>query len=52
MPPWQADGLVEDYAHYSRGEAAKVHPTVREITGSEPLDLMAFARDYASAFIS
>lgn len=22
LPLWQADGLIEDYAHYSRGEAA------------------------------
>ena len=26
VPPWQLDGLVEDYAHYARGEAAEVHP--------------------------
>lgn len=24
MPPWQPDGLVEDYAHHRRGEAASV----------------------------
>src|SRR5215467_9941834 len=24
VPPWQADGLVEDYAHYRRGEAAAI----------------------------
>ena len=24
MPPWQVEGLVEDYAHYRRGEAAAV----------------------------
>jgi hypothetical protein len=23
LPPWQVDGLLEDYAHYRRGEAAK-----------------------------
>jgi uncharacterized protein YbjT (DUF2867 family) len=52
VPPWQVDGLVEDYAHYARGEASEVHPTVREIAGTEPRDVVAFARDYASAFIS
>jgi uncharacterized protein YbjT (DUF2867 family) len=52
VPPWQVDGLVEDYAHYSRGEAAEVHPTVREVTGSEPRDVASFARDYARAFTS
>ncbi len=23
LPPWQADGLLEDYAHYRRGEARR-----------------------------
>ena len=49
-PAWQVDGLVEDYAHYARGEAADVHPTVREVTGNEPRDVATFARDFASAF--
>lgn len=51
-PTWQVEGLVEDYAHYARGEASEVFPTVREVTGSEPRDATAFARDYATAFIS
>ena len=50
VPPWQAAGLVEDYAHYARGEAAEVHPTVREVTGAEPRSVAQFARDHASAF--
>jgi uncharacterized protein YbjT (DUF2867 family) len=49
-PDWQVDGLIEDYAHYARGEAAEAHSTVREVTGNEPRDVTAFARDYASAF--
>ena len=24
VPAWQADGLIEDYAHYRRGEAEAV----------------------------
>jgi uncharacterized protein YbjT (DUF2867 family) len=24
LPPWQIQGLLEDYAHYRRGEAASV----------------------------
>jgi uncharacterized protein YbjT (DUF2867 family) len=51
LPPWQVDGLLEDYAHYARGEAAEVHPTVREITGREPRDAAEFARDYARHFV-
>jgi NAD(P)-dependent dehydrogenase (short-subunit alcohol dehydrogenase family) len=42
--------LLEDYAHYRRGEAAAVAPTVAEITGRPPRDVWQFARDYAPAF--
>jgi hypothetical protein len=52
VPAWQVEGLVEDYAHYGRGEAAEVYPTVREIAGTEPRDVIEFARDYATAFMS
>jgi uncharacterized protein YbjT (DUF2867 family) len=51
LPAWQVDGLIEDYAHYARGEAAAVLPTVREVTGTDPRDLTTFARDYAPAFV-
>ena len=50
MPPSQADGLVEDYAHYRRGEAASVASGVQDATGQMPRPFAAFARDYASAF--
>jgi uncharacterized protein YbjT (DUF2867 family) len=50
MPPWQVNGLVEDYAHYVRGEAAEVYPTIREVARTVPRDVSGFARDYASAF--
>jgi uncharacterized protein YbjT (DUF2867 family) len=52
LPPWQVDGLIEDYAHYRRGEAAAVSPAIAEITGSAPRGIEQFARDYASAFAS
>jgi hypothetical protein len=51
VPAWQVEGLVEDYAHYARGEAAKVFPTVREVTGVPPRDVFDFARDYARALV-
>jgi uncharacterized protein YbjT (DUF2867 family) len=51
VPPWQMEGLLEDYAHYARGEAAAVHSSVRDVTGVEPRDIRTFARDYARAFI-
>lgn len=50
LPPWQVQGLLEDYAHYRRGEAASVSPAVAEITGRPPRDVQQFARDYAPAF--
>jgi uncharacterized protein YbjT (DUF2867 family) len=50
LPDWQVEGLLEDYAHYSRGEAARVHPTVAEVTGVPARDFATFARDHAAAF--
>jgi uncharacterized protein YbjT (DUF2867 family) len=52
LPPWQVAGLLEDYAHYRRGEAAAVSPAVAEITGRPPIDVQQFACDYAPAFAS
>ncbi|WP_280413724.1 NmrA family NAD(P)-binding protein [Nocardia carnea] len=52
LAPWQLAGLVEDYAHYARGEAAEVHTSVADITGHPGRDITDFARDYAAAFIS
>lgn len=50
LPDWQLDGLVEDYAHYGRGEAVAVLSTVVDVTGVEPRDIVQFARDYADRF--
>ena len=50
LPPWQADGLLEDYAHYRRGEAATVSPAIAEITGTTPRSIEQFAHDYTAAF--
>ena len=50
VPAWQVDGLVEDYAHYARGEAEMISPHVREVTGADPRDMGEFAKDYARAF--
>ena len=51
MPDWQADGLVEDYAHYRRGEASNISSAVQEVTGESPRPFKAFAHDYKSAFL-
>ena len=50
LPPWQLAGLVEDYAHYARGEAAEVHGAVTELTGRPARDVTDFAREHADAF--
>jgi uncharacterized protein YbjT (DUF2867 family) len=52
LPPWQVQGLLEDYAHYRRGEAAEISPAVAEVTGIPPRDVSQFAHDYAPAFAS
>jgi uncharacterized protein YbjT (DUF2867 family) len=51
MPDWQADGLVEDYAHYRRGEASDISSVVQEVTGGSPRRFSDFANDYRSAFL-
>jgi uncharacterized protein YbjT (DUF2867 family) len=50
MPIWQADGLIEDYAHYKRGEAAAVTNDIEEATGTAPRSFNTFAHDYAAMF--
>jgi uncharacterized protein YbjT (DUF2867 family) len=49
LPAWQAEGLVEDYAHYRRGEASAVASGVQDVTGQAPRTFAAFAHDYATA---
>ena len=51
MPEWQAEGLVEDYAHYRRGEAAGVSSTVHDITGKAVIPFSQFVREYAGKFL-
>ena len=50
FPAWQADGLIEDYAHYSRHEASAITPDVETVTGLPPHSFAKFARDYVDAF--
>jgi uncharacterized protein YbjT (DUF2867 family) len=51
MPDWQADGLIEDYAHYRRGEASGISSAVKEATGQAPHSFSEFARDHKAAFL-
>lgn len=50
MQPWQADGLAEDYAHYSRGEAATVSDHVEKVIGRPARSFAEFAQDYVKDF--
>lgn len=50
VPEWQADGLIEDYAHYRRGEAATISSAVQHVTSRPPGSFSAFARNYKHAF--
>jgi len=40
IPDWQADGLIEDYAHYLRGEASEVATGFRRRRASHHVRLM------------
>lgn len=51
FPEWQAEGLVEDYAHYKAGEAAEIVSDVFEATGHRPRSFEEFVKDYATYFI-
>lgn len=50
FPAWQAEGLIEDYAHYRRGEAATISSGVQDATGKPPRSFETFARDYVPIF--
>ena len=50
FPPWQADGLLEEFAMYRRGEAAGVESGEFEALGRPPRSFDEFARDYAPLF--
>ena len=50
FPNWQADGLIEDYAHYRLGEASTVTADIQNAIGKQPHLFEEFARDYASVF--
>lgn len=51
MPRWQAEGVIEDYDHYRRGEAAVVTSAFRDVTQNQPTRFSQFAADYARQFL-
>jgi uncharacterized protein YbjT (DUF2867 family) len=52
MPDWQADGLIEDFGHYRRGEASGISSFVQESTGKAPRTFAEFAHDYREHFLA
>lgn len=50
FPDWQASGLIEDYAHYSRGEAAPVDNAIPMVTGKEATSFEEFVNNYKGIF--
>lgn len=51
MPEWQREGLIEDYAHYRRGEAAEISHDMVEVTGRPATSFAEFARLAAPQFL-
>ena len=49
LPRWQVEGVIEDYAHYRRGEASSIASGVQLATGVKPHSFDEFAHDYAPA---
>ncbi len=50
FPQWQAEGLIEDYAHYARGEASGISAAVQQVTGREPRSFHRFVHEHLHLF--
>jgi uncharacterized protein YbjT (DUF2867 family) len=50
FPAWQADGLLEEFAMYRKGEAADIEAGLLEALNRGPRSFEDFARDYAPLF--
>jgi uncharacterized protein YbjT (DUF2867 family) len=50
FPEWQVGGLIEDYAHYARGEAAEVSDVVRTVTQRPAISLEQFIMAHKGLF--
>jgi uncharacterized protein YbjT (DUF2867 family) len=50
FPAWQADGLLEEFAMYRRGEAAGVESGLAEALNRSPRSFGEFAKDYTPFF--
>ncbi len=50
LPAWQADGILEDYEYYRKGEGEQLSSAVRDISGYEATYFAQFALDYVTRF--
>jgi uncharacterized protein YbjT (DUF2867 family) len=50
MSVWQADGVLEDYETYRRGEGSRITTTMEDVTGIYPMMFEEFTRDYIEDF--
>jgi uncharacterized protein YbjT (DUF2867 family) len=50
VPPWNAEGLKEQFEVYASGGAQMVTSGVKDVLEREPRDLDAFAKDHVDAF--
>jgi uncharacterized protein YbjT (DUF2867 family) len=50
VPPWNAEGLAEQFELYANGGATMVTSGVKDALDREPRDLDTFASDHVEAF--
>ncbi|MCF0074224.1 SDR family oxidoreductase [Dyadobacter sp. CY261] len=50
FPEWQVGGLIEDYAHYARGEAATVSDAIARTTHQSAITFEQFVQDHKFLF--
>ena len=50
VPPWNAEGLKEQFEVYASGGAQMVTSGVKDVLDRDPRDIDAFARDHVESF--
>lgn len=50
VPEAAADAMVELFQYYISGQASRISPAVRQITGKDPISFERYAKDYAASF--
>jgi hypothetical protein len=50
VPPWNAEGLKEQFEVYASGGAQMVTSGVKDVLDRDPRDIDTFAKDHVDAF--